>query len=65
MTAVIGLAALLMQFIRLSLFQFRYTDLRVWSAAVVVVLVTASVGALIPAWRAGRVDPVTALRVEK
>ena len=65
LVAGIGLAAILMQFIRLSLFQFRYTDLRVWSTAIVVVLMMASVGAFIPAWRAGRVDPMTALRVEK
>jgi len=36
----------------------------VWGSAVLLILTMALVGALIPAIRAGRVDPVRALRAE-
>jgi ABC-type antimicrobial peptide transport system permease subunit len=36
----------------------------VWAAAIALILFTAGAGALIPAWRASRVDPLKALRVE-
>jgi ABC-type antimicrobial peptide transport system permease subunit len=35
-----------------------------WAAAVALLLVIATTGALIPALRASRIDPVKALRVE-
>ena len=35
-----------------------------WGAALLVVTGTIALGALVPAWRASRVDPVRALRVD-
>ncbi len=40
------------------------TDLRVFSIGVAFALTTATVASLVPAWRATRVDPIEALRVE-
>jgi putative ABC transport system permease protein len=37
-------------------------DVRLWAATTVVLLATAAVGALVPAVKAGRVDPITVLR---
>ena len=47
-------------------FLYRITahDPRAWLASAAIMLSTALAGALIPAWRATRVDPVRALRIE-
>ena len=50
--------------VRLSLYGFTRTDWRLWTLAVAVVLMTSIFGALIPALRASRVDPVQALRTD-
>jgi hypothetical protein len=39
-------------------------DSRVWASATVLIMVTAALGAFVPAWRASRTDPAQALRVE-
>ena len=39
-------------------------DARVWVAAAALILTTAAIGALVPALRASRTDPVPALRSE-
>jgi ABC-type antimicrobial peptide transport system permease subunit len=39
-------------------------DARLWIAAVIAIMLAASIGTGIPAWRASRVDPVQALRTE-
>ena len=46
------------------LYRFTPADPRLWAIAVATIAVTALVGALIPALRASRVDPIQALRVE-
>jgi ABC-type antimicrobial peptide transport system permease subunit len=50
--------------VRLSLYGFTKTDWRLWTIASGIVLAASLLGALIPAFRASRVDPVRALRVE-
>jgi putative ABC transport system permease protein len=50
--------------IEASLYQITTTDPRVWLAAVVVIIAVATIGTLVPAIRASRVDAVTALRIE-
>jgi ABC-type antimicrobial peptide transport system permease subunit len=47
-----------------SLYKMSGFDPLAWSAALAVVIATIAVGALVPAMRASRVDPVRALRVE-
>jgi putative ABC transport system permease protein len=39
-------------------------DVGIWTASLVVVLIAATLGALVPAWRASGVDPVQVLRVD-
>jgi hypothetical protein len=46
------------------LYQLQTNDPRIWVSAVAMILLTAAAGSLIPAWRASRVDPLTALRAE-
>jgi putative ABC transport system permease protein len=46
------------------LYEITPSDVRVWIAAIAIVLVTAVVGTLIPALKASRVDPLRALRQE-
>jgi ABC-type antimicrobial peptide transport system permease subunit len=46
------------------LYQLTVTDPRIWASAMALIVLTAAAGAMIPAWRASRVDPLTALRVE-
>jgi len=58
------LAAWAMQFMRLSLYEFTAYDPRLWAIAMVTIVVTATVGVLVPALRASRIDPVKALRVD-
>jgi predicted permease len=49
---------------RREVFGITTTDPIVWTATALVILTTASLGAILPALRAAAVDPVTALRVE-
>jgi ABC-type antimicrobial peptide transport system permease subunit len=50
--------------LRSYLYELSAYDPRVWTAALLVVALTALAGALIPSLRASQVDPVQALRVE-
>jgi hypothetical protein len=60
-----GLAASwAVQFVRPSLYQFTGQDVRLWGFAAVVVLLAAGSGVLLPALKASRADPMTALRVD-
>jgi hypothetical protein len=50
--------------LRLSLYQFSAYDVRLWAIGIIAVIAAATAGALIPALRASRIDPVSALRAE-
>ena len=52
------------RFVKAYLYEITPYDPRVWAAAIVVIVLTAAAGTLIPALRASRVDPVNALRVD-
>jgi predicted permease len=58
------LAAWAVRFLQAYLYELTIYDARVWAAAVLVVSATALGGALVPAWRASRLDPMRALRTE-
>lgn len=58
------LAAWLVRFLESYLYELSVYDSRVWGAAIAVVSATTLAGAVIPSWRASRVDPVRALRTE-
>lgn len=58
------IAAWAVQFIKSYLYQITSSDARVWAAATVLILLTAVVGAMIPALRASRTDPIQSLRAE-
>jgi len=63
--AVGGAAAVwAVQFVESYLYELSPGDPRIWATAVLLILATAGVGALIPAVRASRVDPLKALRVD-
>jgi predicted permease len=51
-------------FVTSYLYETAPTDVLAWAAAAVVVLIVAAIGAVVPARRASRIDPVRALRVE-
>ena len=51
-------------FLRTYLYQFTVYDPRLWSIAGGIVLLAALAGALVPAIRASRVDPIASLRAE-
>jgi putative ABC transport system permease protein len=52
------------KYVRQYLYQFTMYDTRLWGIAILTILVTAALGAFVPAWRTSRVDPVQALRVD-
>jgi ABC-type antimicrobial peptide transport system permease subunit len=52
------------RFMKGYLYQFTIYDSRIWAIAVATIVVTATIGALVPSWRASRVDPIKALRVD-
>lgn len=60
-----GLAsAWMVQLLKKSLYGVTAYDVRVWAAAVALIVGVTMLGALVPALRASRVNPVQALRVE-
>jgi putative ABC transport system permease protein len=59
-----GLSFWLVRFVRAYLYEMTPYDPIAWTSAVMLILSMALVGALIPAVRAGRVDPVRALRAD-
>jgi hypothetical protein len=57
-------AAWAVRFLKSYLYELTPYDPRVWSLALLTILLTAAIGTLIPSLRASRVDPVSALRVD-
>jgi hypothetical protein len=51
-------------FVKSYLYGVTASDPRVWATATFLIIATAALGALVPAWRASRTDPAQALRVE-
>jgi putative ABC transport system permease protein len=70
MPVVAGLAAggvisaLAVTLVEKYLYRITIHDPRVWGTAAALMLTTAAVGSLVPAVRASRTDPATALRIE-
>jgi putative ABC transport system permease protein len=58
----LGLAALLTPFLKPLLHQITPTDPLTFGSVAIVLLAVAAIASLVPAWRASRVDPLTALR---
>jgi hypothetical protein len=52
------------QWVKTYMYQLTVYDLRLWATAVVVVLAVVVTAALIPSWRATRIDPAETLRAE-
>ena len=59
-----AVAAWAVGFVEGYLYEITVTDPRIWLSSVGLILVTALIGALVPALRASRIDPLKALRVE-
>jgi len=59
-----GVAAWAVGFVKGYLYEITVSDPRIWASATALILVTALVGALVPALRASRIDPLKALRVD-
>jgi hypothetical protein len=57
-------AAWAVGFVRGYLYKLSVADPRIWGAAIALILTVACLGALLPAVRASRIDPVKALRTE-
>jgi predicted lysophospholipase L1 biosynthesis ABC-type transport system permease subunit len=58
------LSAWAVQFVKAYMYELTAYDARLWIAAVIAIVLAASMGTAIPAWRASRVDPVQALRTD-
>jgi len=59
-----AIAAWAVRFVKASLYELTTYDPVVWIVAVLLILITAVLGTIVPAARASRVDPVKALRIE-
>jgi putative ABC transport system permease protein len=62
-TIGLGLAVLLTRFLAALLYGTSPTDVRVFASVVSLFVAVAGAAALLPAVRASRLDPVTALRI--
>jgi hypothetical protein len=60
----VAVSAWAVGFVRAYVYQLSTTDPRVWSIAILLILAMAVGGALWPAYRASRTDPIRALRTE-
>jgi hypothetical protein len=59
-----AIAAWAVGLVQVHVYRLSVADPRIWSAAVALVLITAGLGALLPARRASRMDPLRALRAD-
>jgi ABC-type antimicrobial peptide transport system permease subunit len=59
-----AVAAWAVGFVKSYVYQLSVADPRIWTAAAILILATAGLGALLPAMRASRIDPVRALRTD-
>lgn len=59
-----AVAAWAVGLVKSYVFKLSVADPRIWGAAIALIVATAAIGALVPALRASRIDPVKALRVE-
>jgi predicted permease len=59
-----AVAAWAVGFVKGYLYEITVTDPRIWLSAIGLILLTALLGAMVPALRASRIDPLKALRVE-
>ncbi|MEX2271523.1 MAG: FtsX-like permease family protein [Vicinamibacterales bacterium] len=57
-------ASWVVRFLQAYVYELRIYDPGVWLTAIGTILVTAVAGTALPAWRAGRMDPVKALRMD-
>ena len=57
-----GIAAWAVRVVQTYVYRLSVNDPRIWGAAVALILATAALGALLPARRASRIDPLKALR---
>jgi ABC-type antimicrobial peptide transport system permease subunit len=64
LTAGALVAAWATRFVDSYLYQLTGSDIRVWAAATVLILITAGSGTLVPALRASRINPTEALKTE-
>lgn len=55
-------AAWAVRFVKSYLYELTSSDMRVWTVAIALILITAAAGALVPALRASRVNPTQALQ---
>ena len=58
------MAAWAVGFLKGYLYHLSVADPRIWGAAAALIVLTAWLGAFLPAMRASRIDPVRALRVD-
>ena len=59
-----AVAAWAVGFVKSYLYEITVTDPRIWMSAIALILATALLGALVPALRASRIDPLKALRID-
>jgi len=60
----LGAAFVLSRYVESQLFGVQRADFAVYAAAAGAIAIAATLAAFVPAWRASRIDPVTALRCE-